>query len=91
MEVTLEAIIAIIALMVALPPTVCIILGWLRRRRQRKHLTQELADSELALIPRGRPGPGGPIYIPGSRPHRVINATLSLELGDGSGRMYHSD
>ncbi|KAK1756129.1 hypothetical protein QBC47DRAFT_379178 [Echria macrotheca] len=91
MEVTLEAIIAIVALVVALPPTVCIILGWIRRRRRRStHNRERIPDCELAPIPRSSPI-ATPMYPHGGRPHHIINATLRFELGDGFGRACRLD
>ncbi|KAK3987853.1 hypothetical protein QBC44DRAFT_330705 [Cladorrhinum sp. PSN332] len=74
MNFTIEAIVAIVALLVALPPTVLVIVKCLRRRQSRRRARDFQLDS-APLIPEV-----GGLRL--ARRHHTINATISFVVGE---------
>ncbi|KAK4165958.1 hypothetical protein QBC43DRAFT_287293 [Cladorrhinum sp. PSN259] len=76
MRITVEAIIAIITLLVAIPPTLFVIVNWIkcrrranRRREQRLQLYHKTYDPTIEAWKFGRR-------------QQTINATFTFELGE---------
>ncbi|KAK4463762.1 hypothetical protein QBC42DRAFT_295737 [Cladorrhinum samala] len=76
MDITVEAIVAIIALLIAIPPTAFAIARWIQYRRQKRY---HRANS-LQLY--ARPQDQVIREWPYTRRQHTINATISIELGE---------